>query len=278
MKIFYGEKEVDYSKSNSYAFLNWRFDAPMNEVKHIKQINENYEMGKAYISNAILTLHSILHCENTCSISDILIFPVLFETWHGIELWLKSGIQALDVITRIVSPPPKPNHDIFNYLNILRETLDELDMRETQQVALTEIISLTEELSRVNAHFDFARYSLDNKNNYQFYNIPVNDSKQWQENLESCKSERVPNTCVDLNVLLEMLLRIAGNFRLLIEFLATIACENEKLSAEMLTDENYIIYLKKCRSNDLEEQKYTLINNEVDPIKQVMELIKLYIL
>lgn len=275
MKIFYGEKEVDYSKSNGYAFLNWRFDTPMNEVK---QINENYEMGKAYISNAILTLHSILHCENTCSISDILIFPVLFETWHGIELWLKSGIQALHIIKKTASLPSKPNHDISNYLNILRETLDNLDMRETQQIALTEIISLIEELSRVNAHFDFARYSLDNKNNYQFYNIPVNDSKQWQENLESCKSKRVPNTCVDLNALWEMLLRIAGNFRLLIEFLATIACENEELSDEMLTDKNYIIYLKKYRRKDLEEQKYTLINNEMDPIKQIMELIKLYIL
>lgn len=269
MQIFYGEKDIDYNNPNGYAFLNWCFDDSMgknNKDNPFQKINDNFQMGKAYISNAILVLYSIIYNSNSLSIADTLIFPILFNTWHGIELWLKSSINAIDLKTGTESKT-KSNHDIYQYMDILKTKLEKLNMKNTTENALAEVQVLIDEFKRVDACFDFARYSFDKHGNYQFYNAPTGDNRQWQKNLLFNAEKIVPNTCVNLYSLFEIILKIAENFKYFVEFLILIISEGGELS-----DINYEAHLKAYKNP--EEN----LNNEADPLKQAMQFIYSHVL
>ena len=48
--IFYGEKDIDYTKSNNYAFLNWDFDNSRGGKNNVYQsVEDNFVMGNAYM-------------------------------------------------------------------------------------------------------------------------------------------------------------------------------------------------------------------------------------
>lgn len=41
--IFYGEKDIDYTKSSNYAFLNWNFDNSLGGKDNVSQlIQDNF--------------------------------------------------------------------------------------------------------------------------------------------------------------------------------------------------------------------------------------------
>ena len=43
--IFYGEKDIDYTKSNNYAFLNWDFDNSRGGKNNVYQsVEDNFVM------------------------------------------------------------------------------------------------------------------------------------------------------------------------------------------------------------------------------------------
>lgn len=275
MKIFFGNKDTDYTKPNKYAFLNWHFDNSIglnNKNNPIQSIKDNFEMGKAYISNALITLYSILDDANKGGMSDTLIFPILFDIWHGIELWLKSSIKAIYLITG-TNKEIKTTHHIDDLLKTLKEELNKLNMSKTEEIALTEVTLLIGEFKRVNAHFDFARYSFDTNGNYQFYNAPIGDKKQWQKNISPTAdydNQIVPNTCVDLIALWKILWEMK-NFRDFVEYLTLIIIDREQLS-----DENYIHYLQS--SNYFEKKLDTEISVETDSLKKFMKSLRLYII
>ena len=170
MKIFCSEDEINYNQSNNYAFLNWCFDDAMggnDKSNPVQTINDNFEMGKAYMANAVLGLYSILYNRNRYCVADMLVFPILFDVWHGVELWLKSSINAIHFLIHS-GEKLKNNHGIYEYLNILKCELSRLNMNKSIEIALSELSVLIEELKRVNAHFDFARYSFGRNGEYQF--------------------------------------------------------------------------------------------------------------
>lgn len=273
MKIFYGEKDIQYYNPDRYAFLNWRFDDSMgtnNMDNPLQPISDNFEMGKAYIANSILTLFSILNNENPLNVADSFIFPILFNAWHGIELWLKSSIHAIYLINGNTNKL-KNNHNIYNYIEILKMELINMNMNRTVEFALTEVGTLVEEFKRVNAHFDFARYSFDTSGRYQFYNAPSGDDKQWQKDLHYDGAQIVPNTCVDIHALWEMLLGVVENFRDLVEYLVLLLTVGGEL-----TDKAYESHLQICKS--FENKLYDKIPIEPDPLKRIMNIINLHIL
>ena len=178
--IFYGEKDIDYTKSNNYAFLNWDFDNSRGGKNNVYQsVEDNFVMGNAYMGNAVLGLFSILYSGNYCSVADTFIFPILFDIWHGVELWLKSSVDAIYYFQGIDNKKKK-NHKIHEYLEILEGELKKLSLNQTINVALPEVIKLIQELQRVKANFDFARYTFNRQGNYQFYNAPIGKAEQWQ--------------------------------------------------------------------------------------------------
>ncbi|WP_294905579.1 hypothetical protein [uncultured Eubacterium sp.] len=268
MKIFYGEKDINYNNPAQYAFLNWRFDDSMgknDKNNPLQKINDNFEMGKAYIADAIITLYSIIKSRNTSSVADTLIFPVLFNIWHGIELWLKCSINILNCITNIENKNIN-THDIYKLFDILKEKLVELKLNQTAETALTELELLINEFRRVNAHFDFARYSFDTQGNFQFYNAPFGDDKQWQKDLFDDSKQIVPNTCVKLDSLFDIILHITEHFEYLIEYLRSIITDENPLS-----DECYMEYINTCKK--YENMLNSKNDDETDPINRIMNLI-----
>lgn len=272
MKIFCGEKEINYNRADKYAFLNWRFDDTMgsnNKDNPLQKINDNFEMGKGYMANAVLGLYAILNNMNPSSMADTFIFPLLFNTWHGIELWLKTSIYAIYLKTNNESIL-ESNHDIYKYMEILKKELYKIDMMQTVEIALAEVEELIKEFKRVGAHFDFARYSFDRKGEYQFYNAPFGDDKQWQKNVSMKEKQTVPNTCVDLYELWKVLIGATVNFKSLVEYLELILTEGGEL-----TDEAYEHHLMMC--NKYENKLKDRIDEE-DSMKKILKLINLYIL
>ena len=217
IKIFFGEKDIDYSRPKDYAYLNWQFDNSMGGKGNPAQsVQDNFVMGNAYMANAVLGLYSIIYNRNRYSMADTLVFPIMFDIWHGLELWLKSSVYAIDFLTDS-DKKKKQNHRINDYLNTLKSELKRLGMNQTIDIALSEVTALIGEFQRVNANFDFARYSFDSRGDYQFYNAPSGKKRQWQEEEQKKQSERedwssqmliVPNTCVDLWELFVTLLGI----------------------------------------------------------------------
>ena len=106
MQIFYGEKDIDYNNPNGYAFLNWRFDDSMggnNKENPFQGISDNFEMGKAYMANAVIALYSIIYSHNPQNMADTMVFPVLFSVnallgCHDLDLSCCREIAGVAVI------------------------------------------------------------------------------------------------------------------------------------------------------------------------------------
>lgn len=274
MKIFCGEKDINYNCSDGYAFLNWRFDNLMgsnNKDNPFQIVKDNCEMGKAYIASAIITLYSIEYNGNLYNEADALIFPVLFNIWHGIELWLKSSIAAINLLKNNTDETLKQHHDLYEYVYVLKDEMYKFGLNHTAEIALTELEILIEELKRVNARFDFARYSFNNHGDYQFYNAPYGDDNQWQKNLPIDLIQTVPNTCVKLDLLFETVLKIVESFGCFVNFLTLLISEDESL-----TDDAFDMYLETIYS--FEKKLDNKTDEDADPIKQMMRLIFMNIL
>ena len=279
VKIFINETEADYNNSNRYAFLNWRFDNGLgsNEKENPRQmVFDNFEMGKAYLANAVLTLNSIIHVKNKNELADSLIFPVLFDIWHGIELLLKSGIRAIS-ICKGNKPNEKNTHKIHDLYLEFENDMNDITMETTASKELSHLNDLIDEFNRVGANFDFARYSFSGKDGskYQFYNAPYSDPIQHQKPPLSSNEhmETVPNTRVDIVVLFETLCRILDSFQLLIHYLTTCTSESESP-----TDAGFAVFRNAGYIFDDIDTIAGINDEESDPIVRIMDTIFLEIL
>jgi hypothetical protein len=271
MKIFLSESEIDYNNNRRYSFLNWRFDngSGSNDKRNPEQpVFDNFEMGKAHLANAILTLYSIFYTCNAFDQADSLIFPSLFNVWHSIELLLKSGINAIAILSD--GKPAELTHDIFVLKKAFVDALSGAGMNTTVTNDLGDVNELLSEFSRVGANFDFARYSFDTKGNFQFYNSPYSDSKQWQNKLPLIDDNTsVPNTCVDIEALLKLLCNTNSSFKELIFYLTCCLSEGEKPC-----DANFDQF-KKTKDYLSDVDGFV---EEKDPMVQIMKYIFMQIL
>lgn len=268
MKIFFGENDYrEFNRPNKYAFLNWWTDNGIGGArnnKNIQQISDFYFLGKTYVGNAILTLNTLIENGNVYNEADKLIFPIFFNAWHGIELMLKSAGISLNIIfgeDNNKTIYTKINHDIFDMYDELMQYIEEKELAELKDEVCNYLNIFIEELRKVNANFDFARYTFTNgrMENYQFYNAPYGNDKQWQNTSED--DVRVPNTCVDLLQLIKILAGIFGEFGDFVGFLCFMIDDKEhNLTSRMYKD--YIAYM--------ESQKVLLYNEEKSFTKLVL--------
>ena len=112
---------------------------------------------------------------------------------------------------------------------------------------------------------------------YQFYNAPLGEDEQWQKKKKN-KDERmhvdwisemsiVPNTCVDLQELLVIILGLVDNFRTFVEYLTLVIVEGGQL-----TDDAYKKYLKEREKTQKNMEEWD--NNEGDmDIKAMMKFV-----
>lgn len=245
MRIFLGEKDaIDYSKPEKYAFLNWRFEyggksSTINQ--RIEVIQDNYQLGGAYLGSALVNLFALSNYNETCE-ADIMIFPVLFSIWHGIELWLKSSLETLRIIDN--GERIDKNHDIYNYFELIKYELEKEKYDYISIEALTDVGIVIEEFKRVNAEFDFARYSFGKNDNPQFYNATFENDCQWQKTIDDERQKDVPNVSIEIRVLLDVVKTIYNSFGIFVQYLISV------LAGEMeLSDECYKEYTDDYRKH-----------------------------
>lgn len=162
MKIF---NDKFYENPNNNAFLNWRTDAP--------EFSAFYELGAGFLSSSIITLQAVIRDCNESDEADNLIFPIMFNLWHGIELMLKSGIILIRDIYKRVNMNDLKSHKIDelyikfeNELNLTKLTKPQKDL-----ISLKELL---DEFKTEDVNFDAFRYPSDNKWQGQFYNKKIN--------------------------------------------------------------------------------------------------------
>ncbi len=144
------------------AYLNWRFDTEdSNEEKF-------YNLGDAYLEVASYLINESLK-NNYGSKLDGWIFPILFDIYQGIELYLKAYKHLLNPTERIKNG----GHDIwsisesiYNQINSLKQT-EFKEIVEEYEIVREFIKMMYDNTSRDTT---FVRYPL-NKNLEDFFYI-----------------------------------------------------------------------------------------------------------
>ena len=191
-----------------HAYLNWMFDdgnGRMDSDVNAQNCWDFKQMGNAYLKNAEVVLSYLLEQGPDYTESDTMIFPVMFNVWHGVELLLKSG----NIMCDLYLGQPVQNyskHTIDAYSDQFRSKMKKLGFTKIDSQQLKGLVEFVDECKAKNAHFDFARYTMQSDGNKQFYNTP--DSEGF-----------VRNVTVDLLELARVLVDISDGFVDTIDYL-----------------------------------------------------------
>jgi hypothetical protein len=163
-KIF--QPNEDYTKT---AFLNWR-------TSHHEDIGNLLVLAEGFLSSAIELCQTSIS-DNTDKKADMLIFPILHNANHGIELYLKSLIWIFNRLLKN-SAKIEGKHNIQQMLQTVQSKLKTYkdnewvkDFRENNN----DLIEYTEELFSLISGYgkgdnmDFSRYPITDKYENHFY-------------------------------------------------------------------------------------------------------------
>lgn len=224
--------ETDPSSTNKNAYLNWWFDHRM-EPKEIQVAWDFLNLGKAYYGNALTSLGLLMDSKNACGIADKLIFPILFDFWHGTELLLKSGLYLIEQELKTNKQITKLSHKNLQLYYELKSKLRKIGFAGNEILSL-EI--LLKDFEKQNASETFMRYTVDNKFNDQFYVEVTPDGE---------------NVCINLDEFITQFCNVIEELPVLIEFLGSPYFEDYFIPGQ-LNKENYNKY-KKMRERIYEK-------------------------
>ncbi|MDP3461945.1 MAG: hypothetical protein Q8S18_04050 [Bacteroidales bacterium] len=177
-KIIFLENE-DLNKT---AFLNWR-------TKEYDSIGNMIALAEGFISSAIELAKECIN-NNSDKKADILIFPILTNVNHGIELYLKSLIWTLNKLTGS-KYKMEGSHNIQQMFQTARAKIksykDEewLKHFDEQNYSLAEYINELFTLiatDKKKDNMDFSRYPISNNFENHFYVDSIDNVKIDLEN------------------------------------------------------------------------------------------------
>ncbi len=176
-KIFSGNEDI-----NKTAFLNWRTE------KH-ENIGNMIALAEGFLSSAIELAKDCIN-NNSDKKADMLIFPILTNANHGIELYLKSLIWTLNKLTNSKFKI-EGSHNIQQMFQTVRAKIknykdDEwLKHFDEQNIDLAEYIDELFSLifgDGEKDNMDFSRYPITNKYENHFYVDSLDNVKIDLEN------------------------------------------------------------------------------------------------
>jgi hypothetical protein len=159
-------RNIDFTK---IAFLNWR-------IQNGEDIRNMLNLAEGYLDSSIALAK---HClaDNEDKKADILIFPILTNANHGIELYLKAMTWTLNKLLN-VEKKIEGGHNIKQILQTVRSKIKLYN----GDLSLKEFNSSTKELENyINELFekveatpkddkmDFSRYPISNDYDNHFY-------------------------------------------------------------------------------------------------------------
>ncbi|SFH25450.1 hypothetical protein [Pontibacter chinhatensis] len=176
--VFSGNE--DYNKT---AFLNWRI-SERSDILNLINIAEGF-----LISSIELAKHCLK--DNQDKRADILIFPILTNANHGIELYLKAINWTLNQLLQL-ELKVEGKHNIKQIFSTVRRKVETLDgseaLREFDEWSrglsdyineLSEKIESTDKADKM----DFSRYPFSNRYENHFYVGEIGNVEVDLENL-----------------------------------------------------------------------------------------------
>ncbi|WP_017212376.1 hypothetical protein [Clostridium beijerinckii] len=158
---------------NKTAYMNWRTN------KH-DYINNMINVADGFMKSSLILGKEIVN-DNYGKRADVIIFPILFNANHAIELYLKAITWTLNVLLKN-NKKIEGNHNINQMFNNMKSRVMEF---ETDKDRKAEFKKLTQNLScyldelkttindkeskKGQDNMDFARYPFDNKYINHFY-------------------------------------------------------------------------------------------------------------
>lgn len=184
-KIFQGNED-----SRKSAFLNWR-------VSNTESIENLFVLAEGFLNSSIQLIQICLD-NNDDKKADILIFPILHNLNHGIELYLKAMIWTLNSLLEN-KQKIEGNHNIKQMFFTVRSKIKEYkdkdwlkDFDKKNELLEKYILELFDLISGYGKgdNMDFTRYPITNKYENHFY------------------VDRLDNIVVDLEILNEQIIKI----------------------------------------------------------------------
>lgn len=158
---------------NKTAYMNWRTN------KH-DYINNMINVADGFMESSLILAKEVIN-DNYGKRADVIIFPILFNANHAIELYLKAITWTLNVLLKN-NKKIEGNHNINQMFNTVKSRVMEFESdkdRKAQFKKLTQNLScyLDELNTKINDkeskkgqdNMDFARYPFDNKYINHFY-------------------------------------------------------------------------------------------------------------
>ncbi|MDP5277172.1 hypothetical protein [Chengkuizengella axinellae] len=156
------------------AYLNWRTS------KH-DEINNMIVLAEGFMTSAILLAEQVLN-DNRDKKADSIIYPILFNVNHGIEVYLKSISWSLNKILNNSEKTFIKNHNLLELFNDVKTLVtifegdtnkkSSINMMESLENYITELYSKIENVTPKGKkiyNIDFSRYTLDYNGEPQFY-------------------------------------------------------------------------------------------------------------
>ncbi len=162
--IFSKNKDIDKT-----AFLNWRI-SKHTDIANLLNLADGFMMSSLMLAKKCLK-------NNNDKKADIVIFPILMNANHGIELYLKAIIWTLNKLSNLDSKADG-SHNIKQIYETVRSkvkmypgqmTLKDFD-KSTNGLKnyLTELFATVKATSKSDK-MDFARYPFNSKYENHFY-------------------------------------------------------------------------------------------------------------
>lgn len=165
MKKIFEPHPTDFTLS---AFLNWRMED--------EAIRNMLAMAEGFMDSGLILMKE---CEkdNADSKADKLIFPVLTNVNHGIELYLKSMIWILNKLSESQEKFNKTHNlkqllsYVYSKLEVVEDEDEVADFRSKTVILKSYIDELYEKINVNDQHdnIDFSRYPMTKKLTNHFY-------------------------------------------------------------------------------------------------------------
>ena len=150
------------------AYLNWR-------TSHYDQIYNMIVIADGFMSSSILLAEAALN-DNQDKKADSIVYPMLFNANHAIELYLKATIWTLNILLK-KNQKIEGQHDIQQIFQVLIKRIDEFEtdkrnrkqahnLMEGAKIYINELFDKIADQSgnRKKDNMDFSRYPF--KQNY----------------------------------------------------------------------------------------------------------------
>lgn len=161
---------------NKNAYMNWR----TNRFNHIQNM---HVIAEGFINSAITIAKTCLN-DNHDKKADMLIFPIIFNLNHGIEVYLKAMCWSLNHLLN-KAETFETSHNLKNLINETKKLIVEFDHRtEALQWSVKLEKYINELYTKIETVKDngkkvyditFARYSLTRDLEPQFYITEFNN-------------------------------------------------------------------------------------------------------